>query len=131
MRKAIIWVVLILLLAFSLNRILDINLLKNRQLVSVSNEVTLCLLFGTFSDLRGRRNVGLSSLGDMIRLRFDAESTEDCKELAIHHCQKNILKGYLPKELSLLMRVQSSRERQFRFMISRECLLQVPTIDAF
>jgi hypothetical protein len=91
---------------------------------SVRSGLLLCLVYGNMTSAKDDKKLGIAALGNMIRVRLEAQNVEECKELAISYCQRSLTNGYIPEALGLVIRGQPPTHLSLRFTVSKECVLK-------
>ena len=88
----------------------------------IPGAIPLCLVHGSMTNPSDEQNNGISSLATMVRVRYEAHTGEQCKDIGIAHCKKHLKEGALPRSLGLTIQRQSTAEEKFVF--TRDCLLK-------
>lgn len=103
---------------FASNRTLS----RSKKKFSSEPEKTTCVVFGEMKDNR-RAAEGFEALGGMVRLHFNVQTLDECREYVANYCNSRIVSGYTPGVLTLLFRANPDAEEQ-RIRITGNCIFE-------
>lgn len=105
---------------------------KKYEIFATSHSVTqhtglsLCFLYGELRDAKEKENAkqGMEIIGNLLRIRFDAQNIEECKELTTSYCHNQIALGHVFAGLKLIIHGNKLNPVYHRFLVTKECVLK-------
>lgn len=123
-RKKWIWVGVIVLLTLTVAGLwFSIHRFLHRPRTARGVHIPVCLLNGDLRNPRHQKS-GFENLNSVVRLRFEVNTIDDCKQLCSDYCHARASEGYVPGNLKMTFRQDQLSSVSEKFAITGHCIFE-------